>query len=222
MCESITDFGGTIDKFIGDAILAIFGAPNSYPDNAMRAVKASIAMAKSLKRVKVQNLLLPESGLGMGIGIHEGDAIVGNVGSSAKFDYTVIGDTVNLASRLEGITKIYKKQIIISEDVAICLDKRIKLRELDKVAVKGKSKPSTIFSVEAGLGDLNEPGYELHRKAMSMFRLRNWNLSKKYFQEVLEIFPDDFISKLYLTRCEKFLIHPPSDDWDGTFTMETK
>ena len=154
MCGIITEHGGMVDKFIGDAILAVFGAPRSWPDNAMRAVETALAMSKALESFDTSSIKLPPEGLEIGIGVHLGDAIVGTIGSSTKFDYTVIGDTVNLASRLEGLSKQYQARIIVSERVVREIDSQalehsqFKFREIDKVIVKGKEEPTVIYMLE--------------------------------------------------------------------------
>ena len=147
MGRIIREHGGTIDKFIGDAILAVFGAPVSYEDNAARALRAGVAMAEALREIDASGLVLPEEGFSSGIGIHEGTVIVGNIGSRDKFDYTVIGDNVNLASRLEGLTKHYQVPIIISDVVLHTVGDLMPTREVDTVRVKGKEQPSTLYTV---------------------------------------------------------------------------
>ena len=224
MVSIITSHGGSIDKFIGDAILAVFGAPTSYEDNAMRSVKAAQEMIDALPSMVLDNLVLPAGGLNIGIGIHEGDAIVGNIGSKEKFDYTVIGDTVNLASRLEGLTKHYHQQLIISEAVykkTATLD--LLMREIDRVKVKGKDKPTSIFGVQSktnlvfapdSLGDFE--------KALSMYKMRNWNTALSLFQDLLDQNPEDYICSMLLKRCKNFIQSPPDPDWDGAQDLDFK
>ncbi|TGK49190.1 adenylate/guanylate cyclase domain-containing protein [Leptospira kanakyensis] len=152
MTDVIFKFNGTIDKFIGDAIMTIFGAPFKRDDDALRAVKSAVAMIRELEKLN-QKMVNPEDRLQVGIGIHTGDAIVGNIGSDRRLDYTVIGDNVNLASRIEGLTKHYNCPILISDatfkQVAgkYSLDDGFEIREIDQVVVKGKSKPITVYEV---------------------------------------------------------------------------
>lgn len=151
MTDVIFQFNGTIDKFIGDAIMTIFGAPFKAEDDALRAVKSAVAMNHELE--KLNQKMQPQDKLYMGIGIHTGEAIVGNIGSDRRLDYTVIGDNVNLASRIEGLTKHYNCAILISETTykqiegKYSIDDGFAIREIDKVIVKGKSKPITIYEV---------------------------------------------------------------------------
>lgn len=151
MTDVIFQFNGTIDKFIGDAIMTIFGAPFKAEDDALRAVKSAVSMIYELE--KLNQKMQPQDKLYMGIGIHTGEAIVGNIGSDRRLDYTVIGDNVNLASRIEGLTKHYNCAILISETTykqiegKYSIDDGFAIREIDKVIVKGKSKPITVYEV---------------------------------------------------------------------------
>ena len=222
MVSIIKKYGGTIDKFIGDAILAIFGAPKSYKDNAKRAVMASMEMIKALPTINPGNLKLPPSGLKIGIGIHEGEVIVGNIGSQEKFDYTVIGDTVNLASRLEGLTKPYRSPVIISETVKAHVP-TIPTREIDLVKVKGKVKPTSIYSVFLKKKEITKPEFiKNYNKAMSMYKIKNWKTALEYFQNVLKIMPNDYISQMYIERCNNFIKNPPPENWDGAKALDFK
>lgn len=152
MTDVIFRFNGTIDKFIGDAIMTIFGAPFKQDDDALRAVKSAVAMIHELEKLN-QKMIHPQDKLHMGIGIHTGEAIVGNIGSDRRLDYTVIGDNVNLASRIEGLTKHYQCAILISEATfqqikgKYSMEDGFEIREIDKVIVKGKSKPITVYEV---------------------------------------------------------------------------
>lgn len=221
MCEIIIENGGTVDKFIGDAILAVFGAPKSYPDNAKRAVKTALSMSLALEKFDTSGIKLPPCGLDIGIGVHLGDAIVGTIGSSTKFDYTVIGDAVNLASRLEGLSKQYQVRTIISDQVVQQIDAndkenaRLKFREIEQVIVKGKEEPTLIYMLEGtAKNSFTETECSLYKKALSMYKLRNWKTASEYFSEVLKTRKDDPVTLMYLERCDEFQINPPPSDWD--------
>lgn len=221
MCENITERGGMVDKFIGDAILAVFGAPKSWPDNAMRAVETALAMSRAIESFDTAGIRLPPGGLNIGIGVHLGDAIVGTIGSSTKFDYTVIGDSVNLASRLEGLSKHYHARIIVSERVvqdmsaAKAEHPHFRIREIEEVIVKGKEEPTRVYMVEdESSGWLGIEELDLYRKGLSMYRLRNWKTAADYFGEVLRSKPDDPICLMYRERCAEFQENPPPEDWD--------
>lgn len=213
--------GGTIDKFIGDAILAIFGAPTSYPDNALRAVRAAEEMVQALASVDAGDLAMPEKGFDIGIGIHEGVAIVGNIGSTDKFDYTVIGDTVNLASRLEGLTKHYKKRIIVSEEVMKNVSDQVFLREVDRVKVKGKETATSIYAVEQDVDSFDETFMDHYAKAVKLYKMGSWETAASYFEQCLQLIPDDPIARTFLQRCRDFRENPP-EGWDGSISLDFK
>jgi adenylate cyclase len=221
MVETIKQQGGTIDKFLGDAILAIFGAPKSYEDNEERAVKAALQMIENLKTIETGNLSLPEGGFNIGIGVHSGEAIVGNIGSSDKLDYTVIGDTVNLASRLEGLTKNYGQRLIISEAVENKLSENYFIRLIDTVKVKGKTKPTNLFSVEADGSNYHEEFFGVYQKAIKSYQMGNWTTAVEYLSEAATLAPDDRVVDILLDRCREFEKDPPKQ-WDGAIALQTK
>jgi adenylate cyclase len=221
MVETIKEAGGTIDKFIGDAILAIFGAPKSYSDNEDRAVRAALAMVESLKKIETGDLVLPEGGFNIGIGIHSGDAIVGNIGSNDKLDYTVIGDTVNLASRLEGLTKHYGLKLIVSEEVRNRLEGDFFVRQIDTVKVKGKTKPTNLFSVEPDGSVYPEKFLALYQKAFKLYQMGNWTTAVEYFTKLQKAAPNDRVIQILLQRCGEFKEQPP-ENWDGALALQFK
>lgn len=221
MVDVIKRHGGSIDKFIGDAIFAIFGAPISYEDNAARAVKAAIGMIEAMSQVDTGFLTLPASGYAIGIGIHEGPAIVGNIGSSDKFDYTAIGDTVNTASRLEGLTKHYHRRILVSEDIAGTVGTMFDLREVDRVKVKGKLSATSLFAVEDVENEMSAEARQKFDKGMKLYKQGNWETALDYFRAMLEDGTDDPVCKDFIERCEGFIKHPP-ESWDGAIALDFK
>lgn len=221
MVRIIRGHGGFIDKFIGDAILAIFGAPVSYEDNAARAIRAAREMAARVAEIDVEGLVLPEGGFATGIGVHEGTVIVGNIGSQDKFDYTVIGDNVNLASRLEGLTKHYHAQVLMSDVVFRKVSDEVEVREVDTVRVKGKEQATTLY-MPVVPGSFDEESADDYRKALSMYKLGNWSTATDYFRRVLTRYPDDFLSSMYLQRCRDFAENPPDADWGGAIKLDFK
>jgi adenylate cyclase len=225
MGRIIRENGGTIDKFIGDAILAVFGAPVSYEDNAARALRSAVAMAEALQDIDLGGVVLPEIGFSTGIGIHEGTVIVGNIGSQDKFDYTVIGDNVNLASRLEGLTKHYHATIIVSDTVYNTVQDSFAFRELDTVRVKGKEQATTLYMVEIpgpGRGALEADAMGAYKKGLQMYKMGNWTTAVDYFTAILETHPEDYLCKMYIERCKEFAENPPPDDWGGAVRLEFK
>lgn len=221
MVSIIKKHGGTIDKFIGDAILAVFGAPTSYPDNTARAVDAAIDMVEALPYLKTDGVWLPETGFDIGIGIHAGEVIVGNIGSQEKSEYTVIGDTVNLASRIEGLTKHYRRKIIVSDRVAEELGSAYPLREIDSVRVKGKASATRLFTVMTGDEPSHSAFNDLFSKGLSMCRLGNWSTASDYLGKAVAQRPEDHSARILLDRCLQYAENPP-EAWDGSELLDFK
>jgi adenylate cyclase len=223
MVRIIREQGGTIDKFIGDAILAVFGAPVSFEDNAARAVRAATAMAAALQDFDTSGLVLPEGGFRTGIGIHEGDVIVGNIGSEDKFDYTVIGDNVNLASRLESLTKYYHTSIILSDDVRRTIGESLPTREVDTVRVMGREQATTLYTVDPpDQVQEDDVAGEAYRKGISMYKMGNWTTAIDYFKHALARLPEDYLCQMYIDRCREFAVNPPPPDWEGAIRLDFK
>ena len=223
MVNAIKKHGGTIDKFIGDAIMAEFGCPVSYEDNARRAVAAAYEMREALPTVPLDDLVLPEGmKFNIGIGIHYGDVTVGSIGSSDKTDYTVIGDSVNLASRLEGLTKTYGTMIIVSESVKQDVPAGdFVFRYLDDVKVKGKKLPVPIYALDKTELDFPAEYRDAYSKGLGLYRQGVFNLAKEYFDKALAAMPEDKAAGLMQERCVEFIANPP-ENWDGAITFHTK
>ncbi len=223
MVEIIKKHGGTIDKFIGDAIMAEFGTPVSYEDNCRRAVAAAYEMREALPSVELGDLVMPEGmTFNIGIGIHYGDVIVGSIGSKDKTDYSVIGDSVNLASRLEGLTKSYGSQILVSQSVLEDAGENFFcFRYLDDVRVKGKKNAVPIYAVDRSPEEFPFAYKDAYVKGMDLYRQGIWNLAKNYFEKALKAVDGDKAAKLMLTRCEEFIQNPP-ENWDGAIAFATK
>lgn len=227
MTDLIIKNKGTIDKYMGDAIMAFVGAPVYFPDHADWACAAALDMMKELKILREVWIKDGLPFVNIGIGINTGDMVVGNMGSNQIFDYTVMGDSVNLGSRLEGLNKEYGTNIIISEfTLAKLVNNKFITRELDWVKVKGKEKPVKIFElidfVNSNSIYNNEKFLNYYSEAFLLFHSKNFENSKTRFSDCLKIVGDDPVSKLYVERCETFIQHPPSSDWDGVVTMKTK
>lgn len=223
MVDIIKKHGGTIDKFIGDAIMAEFGTPVSYEDNCKRAVSAAYEMRDALPTVELGDLVMPEGmTFNIGIGIHYGDVIVGSIGSKDKVDYSVIGDNVNLASRLEGLTKTYGVQLIVSDSVkADAGEDSFFFRHLDDVRVKGKKNAVPIYAVDRSAEEFPPEYKDAYTKGMDLYKKGIWNLSCDYFKKALEAVKDDKAAALMLERCEEFIKNPP-ENWDGAIAFHTK
>ncbi len=224
MTEIIFKYNGTLDKYMGDGIMAIFGAPLHSPDHAINCTKASLEMIEVLKTLKAEWLKrgLPE--INIGIGINTGEMVVGNMGSNVKFEYTAIGDQVNLGSRLEGTNKEYGTNIIASEGTIKHLDNKFIVRELDFIRVKGKKEPVRIFEVigERTLLGEDPQWIKTFEEGLSLYRAQKFEEAKKKFEETIKIRGEDKPSKVFLERIEIFREDPPPPDWDGVFIMKTK
>ena len=222
MVDIIYNRRGVIDKYIGDAIMAIFGAPKEYGDDVQQAVLAGLEMLDNLDNFNKEQKKKNFKEFKIGIGINYGQVTVGNIGTAQKMDYTVIGDAVNLASRLEGLTKEYHVPLIISEETVRATKNFFYFREIDRVRVKGKLKPVKIFQPARRLKTAEKKAWRIYNKGMTLFLERQWNESEKLFIEVLDLIGDDHLSKKYIEDIRKYKIHPPDEDWDGTTTMRHK
>lgn len=222
MVDIITARDGVVDKYIGDAIMAFFGAPVKHENDALQSVIAGTEMIAALEGFNEQQKKQGLRPFNTGIGINYGIVTVGNIGCDKKMDYTVIGDMVNLASRLEGLTKQYKQKLIISEDLRDKVVDNVPCRMIDKVTVKGKTKPVNIYSVEKELSDNKKLAWEIHGKAMKTYYNRNFVEAQSLFKKVFNYIPDDFIAKEYIERCNNYINNAPNSDWNGITVMTKK
>jgi adenylate cyclase len=226
MVECIQKQGGMLDKFIGDAIMAVFGLPLPHEDDEDRAVRASISMITELRRWNAERVSAGKRPIDIGVGLNTDSIVSGNIGSPKRMDYTVIGDGVNLASRLESACKEYGARILISENTANKLRGTYRMREADRVIVKGKSEPSSIFEVLDYHTDETFPNMrecvELFRAGLAFYRVQDWDKAEFSFQTALSWNPGDSLSKIYLERIEEMRKHPPGDDWNGVWVMTHK
>jgi len=224
MTDIIFRHEGLLDKYMGDAIMAIFGAPLPQHDHALRACLAALDMTQELKKMQQSGMFQGVPKLSAGIGINTGWMVVGNMGSESRFDYTVLGDDVNLGSRLEGLNKEYGTNIIISEFTHEKIQDQILCRELDLVRVKGRDRPVRIYEVLRRLDDAAEcmQLVELFHRALTHYRQRAWTEARALFLKILQMNPHDYPSQLYLSRCDQLTQNPPPPDWDGISTFKTK
>jgi len=215
---------GTLDKYMGDAIMAFFGAPIHYPDHAKMACLCALDMINLLPKINEEFKKQGLPTIEIGIGINTGEMSVGNMGSETVRSYTVMGDAVNLGSRLEGINKTYGTRIIISEFTYLEVKDDFVAREVDWVRVKGKMQPVRIFELMA-LKSSNFGGMKLveyFEKGFENYHKQDWDNAINYFSRALQVHPADAPSKLYLERSSTYKNSPPPKNWDGVFEMKTK
>jgi adenylate cyclase len=236
MVELIEQNDGILDKYIGDAIMALFGAPFPSSNDATHAVQTAWAMLESVEQLNIARTARGDDQIYIGLGINTGEVVVGNIGSERRMDYTVIGDAVNLAARLESATKQYSSKLLISEFTFKNLPQNHakNFRNVDLMTVKGKTQPVTIYE---GL-DQHHPlvGHiEQWNNALSCYRKQNWQLAQKLFKDLVDIsqqglkshkntgdYYGDSVSHIYLNRIAHFKDNAPGDNWDGVYTMESK
>jgi adenylate cyclase len=231
MTKIVFDTQGTLDKYIGDAVMAFWGAPFEEPDHAANACNASLAMMKTVSTMQKQWEAEGKPKLDIGIGLNSGPASVGNMGSALRYGYTALGDTVNLSSRLEGLNKEYGTHILVNESThSTVKDAGFLFRELDIIRVKGKLQPVTIYELVGKLSELEQdPKFgELQQRlqnfaaARQHYRKREWDQAQHAFQDILTRTPDDGPSRMYWKRCQEYLFDEPPIGWDGVFTMTHK
>ena len=223
MTDSIMEEQGTLDKYIGDAIMALFNAPLDVEDHAIKAVRSAIKMLENLARLNLE--LQDEFGITLksGIGIHTGEAVIGNMGSRRRFDYTAIGDTVNLASRLEGRTKAYGVDIIISGDTCRQLRDWFLVRKLDRLRVKGKSEPVEIYQVIPDKNDIQAISLvDMYYKALELYFNGDFAKALEAFEKIIEKFGNDRPSAIMAERCRQYLRNPPAPPWNGVYVAQDK
>ncbi|MDP3182318.1 MAG: adenylate/guanylate cyclase domain-containing protein [Desulfobaccales bacterium] len=224
MTNIIINQGGTIDKYMGDAIMAEFGAPLEQPDHARLACRAALQMLTTLKELNREWQAQGRPPLHIGVGINTGPAAVGNMGSDRLFDYTAIGDNVNLGSRLEGLNKYYGTSILISQSTADVLGDGFILRDMDRVKVKGKAQATGIFELLGEGGQDQELAHflELFHQGLAFYREQRWSESIAVFEKAKELHPDDAATQRYLTMAQDYLKTPPGPDWEAVTVMDGK
>jgi adenylate cyclase len=227
MVEAVFNHEGTLDKFIGDALMAVFGAPLPLTENhAWRAVQAALEMRQRLAEFNQRRIIQEQPQIHIGIGISSGEVVAGNIGSRKRMDYTVIGDSVNLSSRLEGVTKEYGCDIILSEFTYQLCKERVWVRELDKIRVKGKHQAVNIYELigerTTTLDPLTEKFLSLYQNGRAAYLSRNFLRAIACFDAARDIHPRDLAVILHLERARNYLKQPPPDSWDGVWAITTK
>ena len=222
---------GTLDKYIGDAVMAFWGAPIEEPDHAENACKAALAMMQRVHELQKKWEAEGKPKLDIGVGLNSGPASVGNMGSELQYGYTALGDTVNLSSRLEGLNKEYGTHILVNESTYMAVKEAgFLFRELDIIRVKGKLQPVVIYELVGRVSELEkDPGYvellwrlEEFAAARALYGHRKWDEAQRKFEEILKRCPEDGPSRMYWKRCQEYLFDEPPVGWDGVFTMTHK
>ncbi|QJB57638.1 adenylate/guanylate cyclase domain-containing protein [Pseudodesulfovibrio sp. zrk46] len=223
MTRIITENQGTLDKFIGDAVMAFWNAPLDIENHQEKSLEAALLQIEKLG--DLNEIFIEKYGftIAVGLGIHSGSVRVGNMGSADLFDYTLIGDNVNLASRLEGLTKFYGQKLIVSQTIVDACEGKYYFRILDSVRVKGKVEPVTIYT-SYRYDDAKKRQAELdkYEKAHELYLKKQFTEAKKLFEELDAIEMEPLLYKLYIERCDHLIDEHPGDDWDGVFTHKTK
>ncbi len=226
MVDCIQREGGMLDKFIGDAIMAAFGIPVARDDDEDRAVRAAVSMITELTAWNEKRAAAGKMTIDMGIGLNTDDVVSGNIGSPKRMDYTMIGDGVNLASRLESACKQYAARILISENTYKKLRGTYLSREVDRVVVKGKTEPVGVYEVLDYHNDETFPNVmevlNHFKDGLSKYRKGNWDKAIAAFNEAVKLNPNDTVAQMYIERCEHLKKDPPGDAWDGVWVMTSK
>ncbi|MDP1635385.1 MAG: adenylate/guanylate cyclase domain-containing protein [Gallionellaceae bacterium] len=223
MVQVIEQHDGTIDKFIGDGIMAYWGAPLAQPDHAWLAITCIKTINQRMKELEVNWKSKGLDPFTIRGGVQSGEVVAGNVGlAGKKMEYTVIGDTVNQAARLESTAKYYGVNYLVGEETYKKTRNYCGYRELDKIRVVGKQLPVTIYEPMDGLSRLDDALAERFGAALAHYRAREWDTARAGFEEVLEGVPEDKPSKIYIERCDYFKLNPPAPEWDGVFNRAEK
>ncbi|HEY9646299.1 MAG TPA: adenylate/guanylate cyclase domain-containing protein, partial [Chroococcidiopsis sp.] len=226
MVEAVFNFEGTLDKFIGDALMAVFGAPLPLDNHGWMAVQSALDMRRRLAEFNYARRHTNQPKIRIGVGISSGEVVSGNIGSQRRMDYTVIGDGVNVSSRLEGVTKEYGCDIILSETTYRLCHDRIWVRELDRIRVKGKEQALGIYEL---IGDRTQPldpateeFLELYQAARRAYLTQDFQQAIQRFEEAKRLREDDQAIAVHISRAYNYLLSPPPTDWDGVHIMTTK
>lgn len=225
MSRILMKYGGTVDKYEGDAIMAFFNAPLDQPEHSLQAAEAVIECRRILKSLHQKWQKEGKPLMNFRVGLATGDAVVGNMGSQERFDYTAMGDVVNTASRLEGANKTYGTRILLNPQSALEVQHRFVLRDIDLVRVKGKNQPVQVFELLARKGELLADGIEMlncFHQGIALYRKKDFIKALEWFKKAATIIPSDPPTLLYIKRCRTFIDSPPPLNWDGVYTMKTK
>jgi len=222
MTRIILEHRGTMDKYIGDAIMALWGAPVHFRGHALQACEAALDMQAAMEELQKEWRSLGWPPLRARLGLHSGPVIAGNIGSLELFNYTAIGDTVNLAARLEGVNKVYGTGILLSDSTCRQVQGAMLVREVDLIQVKGREQPVTIYELLGRQGGDRPEWLEIFAAGREAYQRQDWQEALGHFQTVLRLKPDDQAAVVFLGRCLNFQQQPPPPDWQGVYVLESK
>jgi adenylate cyclase len=226
MVACIEAEGGMLDKFVGDEIMAVFGVPYAHEDDPDRAIRTAIAMMRGLAIFNAEREATGDPSLSIGIGINTGEVFSGNIGAPRRMDFTVMGDGVNLASRLEGACKQYRAAVLFSEGTRRSLRGTYRSREVDRIRVIGRREPVVIHELLEHHDDASFPGMidalAAFRDGLSLYRDARFEPAIQAFERALREHPDDGVSALYIERCQRLMATPPAEGWDGIWDLTEK
>jgi adenylate cyclase len=218
MEDVLTNRSAMIDKYIGDAIMAVFGLPFPGEDDAANSIKAACDMIQALGLLNARRAREGQRAIRIGVGIATGTVVAGNIGSAKRMDFTVIGDPVNLASRIESLTDRYGAPILICQETRARLSGPVKLRRVDVVRVRGQTRPTTLHEIldyrAADWTDALDRFLAAYEAGLDAYLAGDWPRARQRFEEALRLVDDDKASKLMLERCQRYSVSPPAQ-WDG-------
>ncbi len=225
MSNVIMAHQGTVDKYEGDAIMAFWGAPIETEDHAIKCCLACIEMQRRVEELRNKWASENKPQIHVRMGVNSGAMVVGNMGSMNKMDYTIMGDAVNLASRLEGTNKEYRTRIMFGEDTLVLLNNEFVIRELDRIRVVGKVQPVTVYELVGKAGEVSDHWERListYSVGLRAYRSRQWQEAIRHFERCLEISPGDGPSSIFVARCKEYEESPPPEGWDTVYVRTTK
>lgn len=224
LTDIVLAYGGTLDKYMESSLMAAWGAPLAQPDHARRACQAALAMQRQVEELLRHRQARGLPYLGLRLGLHSGPVMAGNVGSRERFNYTIMGDTVNLASRLQEVNHHYGTHIILSDATrSLLAGQGLLMRELDQVQVRGRVQPVTIFElVWSAPGEPTPLWHSAFQAGRAAYLERNWRQAASHFEEVIRLKPEDGPATLYLRRCWQYLEAPPPPEWQGISVLESR
>ena len=224
MVDIVFAHNGVLDKYIGDMIMAVFGSVTAGDDDADNAVTVGNRMMAGLRDLNTRRLQAGRDPIRIGVGISTGDVVVGNIGSPKRLEYTVIGDRVNLAERLETANKYYGTSVLLCQFTAAKLHRSALLREIDLVRVRGSTRPLAVFEALDHHNDESFPRraevLQAYAEGLRLYRNRNWTRAASCFRAASLANPDDKPSRVFWERCQQYVEAPPSENWDGVWSVE--